>query len=169
MRQVVLAIIVCGGLGVPGAGGAAGCAAGQPHSAPFAPSDRAEITDVLDQQVAAWNRGDLTAYMDGYAHTPALVFTSGGNIRRGWQDAFDHYKARYATDPSAMGTLAFQIDSIDPVGAGGAVVLGHWQLTGTEHSGRGVFSLVVERRPEGWRIIHDHTSVSPEPTEPAKP
>ena len=138
-----------------------GCAASPPRLARFAPSDRAAIQAVLDAQIAAWNRGDLAAYMDGYARTPALVFTSGGNVRRGWQEAFDHYKARYATDPKAMGTLAFTVDSIDAVGADGAVVLGRWELTGTANAGRGVFSLVVERRPEGWRIIHDHTSVSP--------
>lgn len=143
-----------------------GCAASPPHVARFEPADRAAIAAVLDGQVAAWNRGDLAAYMEGYARTPALVFTSGGNIRRGWQEAFDHYQARYATDPRAMGTLAFRLDSIDPIGADGAVVLGHWELTGTAHAGRGVFTLVVERRPEGWRIIHDHTSVSPEPAAP---
>jgi len=141
---------------------AASCAGGQRPRA-FADDDRAAITAVLDRQIAAWNRGDLAGYMDGYARTPALVFTSGGHIRRGWQDAFDHYQARYATDPRAMGTLAFTIDSIDPVGPAsgdGAVVLGHWDLTGTEHAGHGVFTLVVERRPEGWRIIHDHTSLA---------
>lgn len=143
-----------------------GCAASPPHVARLEPADRAAIAGVLDRQVLAWNRGDLAAYMDGYARTPALVFTSGGNIRRGWQDAFDHYQARYATDPKAMGTLAFHVDSIDPVGAGGAVVLGHYVLTGTAQAGRGVFTLVLERRPEGWRIIHDHTSVSPEPATP---
>jgi ketosteroid isomerase-like protein len=136
------------------------CAASPPH-ARFETSDRTAIAGVLERQIAAWNRGDLTSYMDGYARTPALVFTSGGNIRHGWQDAFDHYQARYATDPKAMGTLAFKIDSIDPVGADGAVVLGRWELTGTAHPGRGVFTLVLERRPEGWRIIHDHTSISP--------
>jgi uncharacterized protein (TIGR02246 family) len=141
----------------------AACAASPPRVARFDPTDRAAIAAVLDRQVAAWNRGDLAAYMEGYARTPALVFTSGGNVRRGWQDAFDHYQARYATDPKAMGALAFQIDSIDPVGADGAVVLGRWELTGTAHAGHGVFTLVVERRPEGWRIIHDHTSLSPEP------
>jgi beta-aspartyl-peptidase (threonine type) len=139
--------------------GAASCAGAQ-RSRGFVADDRAAITAVLDRQSAAWNRGDLAGYMDGYARTPTLVFTSGGNIRRGWQDAFDHYQARYATDPKAMGHLVFTIDSIDPVGADGAVVLGHWDLTATEHAGRGVFSLVVERRPEGWRIIHDHTSVA---------
>jgi beta-aspartyl-peptidase (threonine type) len=141
---------------------ACACAAGGPRIARFAPGDRAAIASVLDNQIAAWNRGDLAGYMDGYARTPALVFTSGGNVRHGWQDAFDHYQARYATDPRAMGTLVFAIDSIDPVGGDGAVVLGRWDLTGTTHPGRGVFTLVLERRPEGWRIVHDHTSVSPD-------
>jgi ketosteroid isomerase-like protein len=143
----------------------AACAASPPRAAAsragLSAADRAAIAGVLDRQIAAWNRGDLDAYMDGYARTPALVFTSGGNVRRGWQDAYDHYKARYATDPGAMGTLAFRIESIDPVGTGGAVVLGRWELAGTRNAGRGVFSLVVEHRPEGWRIIHDHTSLGP--------
>jgi ketosteroid isomerase-like protein len=136
----------------------AGCAT----TAQFAPADRTAITAVLDSQRTAWNRGDLAAYMDGYARTPALVFTSGGNIRHGWQEAFDHYQARYGVDHSGMGTLAFTILSIDPVGADGAIVLGKWNLTGTEQAGGGVFSVVFERRPEGWRIVHDHTSTSPQ-------
>ena len=137
------------------------CAVNAPQVRRFAPDDRTAITAVIDQQIAAWNRGDLAGYMEGYARTPALIFTSGGNVRRGWQTAFDHYQARYATDPTAMGTLAFAIDSIDAVGADGAVVLGRWDLTGSPHPGHGVFSIVLERRPEGWRIIHDHTSSSP--------
>jgi ketosteroid isomerase-like protein len=164
---IALAVFTSGAASIVWVGG---CAGGPPRVTRFEPADRAAIAAVLDRQIAAWNRGDLAAYMDGYARTPALVFTSGGNIRRGWQEAFDHYQARYATDPKAMGTLAFQVDSIDPVGdpvgAGGAVVLGHWELTGTAHAGRGVFTLIVERRPEGWRIIHDHTSLSPEPAAP---
>jgi len=72
------------------------CASSPPHGATtpqarrFEPGDRVAITTLLDQQIAAWNRGDLMSYMDAYARTPALIFTSGGNIRRGWQDAFDH-------------------------------------------------------------------------------
>lgn len=142
------------------------CASAPPRVAAFAPGDRAAIAGVLDRQVSAWNHADLASYMDGYARTPQLVFTSGGDIRRGWQDAFDHYQARYATNPGAMGTLAFRVDTIDPVGAGGAVVLGTWELTGGAHPARGVFTLVFERRPEGWRIIHDHTSVARDPAAP---
>jgi len=137
--------------------GAAAPAAPAPHH--FEPADRAAITAVLDAQVGAWNRGDLAAYMDGYAKTDALVFTARGKVRRGWQTTFDQYKARYA-DRAAMGKLEFQIDRIDPLGADGAVVLGAWILTESQHDARGIFSVIFERRPEGWRVVHDHTSVA---------
>jgi ketosteroid isomerase-like protein len=131
--------------------------------ASFAPADRDAIKQVLDAQITAWNRGDLDAYMAGYAKTDDLIFTSGGNVRVGWQVAFDHYKKRYGQDRAAMGKLVFEITRVDPVGADGAVVLGTWVLTGSPADGRGVFSLVMARRPEGWRVIHDHTSVAPPP------
>jgi ketosteroid isomerase-like protein len=126
----------------------------------FAGDDRAAITAVVDGQAAAWNRGDLAGYMDGYAHTPGLIFTSGGHLRRGWQETFDRFKARYGQDPNAMGHLAFTLDTVDPVGTAGeaAIVVGHWNLTDTQNAGHGVFTLVFEHRPEGWKIVHDHTS-----------
>lgn len=148
MRSLVLVIAL------------AACAASKPHTGALAPDDRAAIQDVLDRQVRAWNHGDLPGYMDGYARSPHLVFTSGGDIRLGWQNALVHYQKRYADDPKGMGVLAFTVDSIDPVGPDGAVVLGHWQLTDTLNAGHGVFTLVLARRPEGWRIVHDHTSSS---------
>lgn len=139
----------------------AACAGATPHR--FTAADRDAVARVLDDQAAAWNRGDLAAYMDGYAKTEALVFTSGASIRRGWQAAFDHYQKRYGADPAGMGQLAFEVLSIDPVGADGAVVLGTWKVTGTAAHGDGVFSVILERRPEGWRIVRDHTSSTPPP------
>ena len=133
--------------------------AGCMHAHAFEPTDRAAITSVLEGQQAAWNKGDLATYMAGYARLDNLVFTSGAQVRHGWQDAFDHYKARYGNDRASMGKLDFAITSIDPVGADGAVVLGTWKLDGP-NAGSGVFTLVFERRAEGWRIIHDHTSVA---------
>ena len=138
----------------------AACASAPPVRT-FQPIDESAIIDVIQTQEVAWNRGDLAGYMAGYANTPTLVFTSGAKVRRGWQDAFDHYKARYGTDPRSMGKLTFEITQVDPVGADGAVVLGTWRLTQGDNPASGVFSLVLERRPEGWRIIHDHTSLAP--------
>jgi ketosteroid isomerase-like protein len=59
-----------------------------------------------------------------------------------------------------MGHLVFTVDEIDLVGSGGdaAIVLGHWNLTETAQAGHGVFTLIVERQPGGWKIVHDHTS-----------
>lgn len=130
-----------------------------PHA--FTAADRDAVAGVLARQAAAWNRGDLAGYMDGYARSEDLVFTSGAQIRRGWQEAFDHYQARYGAAPATMGTLAFDTLQIDPVGADGAIVLGRWRLTDTPAAGDGVFTVVLARRPEGWRIVHDHTSNTP--------
>src|SRR5262249_31585882 len=88
-----LRLALCIGLGL------AGCASTPPHVGHFEASDRVAIQAVLDSQIAAWNHGDLPGYMDGYARIPGLIFTSGGDIRRGWQEALDHYQARYAIDP----------------------------------------------------------------------
>jgi len=138
-----------------GALAAAGCGAAQRR---FESSDRAAVAAVLEQQRVAWNRGDLAAYMQGYARTADLVFTSAGQIRRGWDDTMRRYQSRYGGDRAGMGQLAFEILQVQPVGADGAVVLGRWHLTATPNAGGGVFSVVLERRPEGWRIVHDHTS-----------
>lgn len=129
----------------------------------FTAEDRAGVAAVLDRQAAAWNRGDLDGYMSGYAASPDLVFTSGGRIRRGFDETRASYLKRYGGDRSGMGHLAFEILGIQPAGPDGVVVLGRWRLTDTPNAGSGVFSVVLERRPEGWRIIHDHTSSDPPP------
>ncbi len=138
---------------------AAGCATTTPRT--FTAGDRAAVEAVLTTQQAAWNRGDLDAYMAGYARIPELVFTSGGNLRRGWDETHRKYREKYGQDPSTMGRLSFEILGVQPLGADGAVVLGRWRLDDTPQAGGGIFSVVLERRPEGWRVVHDHTSSDP--------
>lgn len=58
-----------------------------------------------------------------------------------------------------MGKLAFTELHITVLGSDSAFVRGGWQLTTA--SGKnpgGLFTLVVRKFPEGWRIVHDHTS-----------
>ena len=107
--------------------------------------------------------GDLDGYMAGYAHSPDLVFTSGGKIRRGWDETYAKYKAKYGADKSTMGHPAFEILGVQKLGDAGAIVLGRWTLTDTPNSGAGVFSVALEHRAEGWRVVHDHTSVDSAP------
>lgn len=128
----------------------------------FTPADDRAVRAVLTAQQDAWNAGDLERYMDGYMRGDELVFTSGSNIRRGWQATHDKYLARYGTAKDTMGELAFEILGVQAIGADGAVILGRWALDGP-NAGSGVFSVVLERQSGTWRVIHDHTSSDPEP------
>jgi uncharacterized protein (TIGR02246 family) len=120
-------------------------------------ADRAAIQDVLTAQVAAWNRGDIEAFMDGYARTDSLRFASGGSVQRGWEAALERYQASYP-DQAAMGTLAFQQLDIRLLSPTSALVFGRWQLTRSSDAPSGLFTLLFMRRTDGWRIVHDHTS-----------
>ena len=119
------------------------------------------ISKVLTAQAAAWNRGDIDAFMDGYERSEALLFTSGGKVRRGFDETIAKYRASYG-DPGAMGHLDFEIKDVRLVGNEGAVVLGSWMLTGTPKAGGGLFTLVFVRTPAGWKVVHDHTSLDPD-------
>jgi uncharacterized protein (TIGR02246 family) len=118
----------------------------------------AEIRAVLDRQREAWNRGDIQAFMQGYHQSPDLVFTSGGKIRRGFDETLARYREKYVTG-GAMGHLEFSEVELQPVGADGAVALGRWKLTETPEAGEGVFTLVLTKVDGRWGIVHDHTSV----------
>lgn len=143
--------------------GLTACAAPQAAHPTFSAADAAAVRAVLTAQQDAWNHGDLAGYMAGYLRSPELVFTSGGTIRHGWDETFAKYRDRYGDDPSTMGKLGFEILGVQALGADGAIVLGRWVLTDTPVAGGGVFSVALARTPEGWKVVHDHTSSDPPP------
>ncbi len=118
---------------------------------------RAAVRAVLDAQVAAWNRGDIEGFMEGYDKSPNTVFISGDTVTRGWQTVLDRYKRGYATRDK-MGTLAFSELDITPVNRDTAIVIGRWQLTRAGDAPHGRFTLLFRRTKTGWRVVHDHTS-----------
>ena len=117
----------------------------------------ASIRAVLDAQAAAWNRGDIEGYMDGYARSDSIVFISGDDLTRGWQTVHDRYKRNYDTREK-MGTLAFSELEFKPLSEFYLMVTGRWQLTRAADTPHGRFTLVFRRTNAGWRIVHDHTS-----------
>lgn len=135
-------------------------ACGQPQ---FSDADAHAVQAVLDTQRDAWNAGDLDAFMAGYHDDPKIVFTSRGEIRRGWQQARDSYQRRYVDGDAAMGVLDFTDVEITGLGPDAALAMGHFVLTETPQAGRGVFSLVFTRREGNWKILHDHSSGQAEP------
>lgn len=122
--------------------------------------DREAIEKLLFDQQQAWNRGDLEGFMAGYWKSPELAFRSGGTVTRGWQETLDRYRRAYQAEGRSMGRLSFTDVEPDLLGPDRAMVTGRWELSqlpagATPH---GLFTLILARFPEGWRIVRDHTS-----------
>lgn len=118
--------------------------------------DLLAIRTVLTDQAAAWNRGDIDAYMAGYANSDDTMFV-GTDVTLGWAKVRDRYKAKYDSR-AKMGTLEFSDLDLRPLGNDDVVVTGAWKLTREADAPHGRFTLIFHRRPEGWRIVYDHSS-----------
>ena len=124
-----------------------------------ADTPEAAIRAVLTAQQAAWNRGDVRAFMDGYERSPQTTFV-GATVTKGHAEVLANYLKRYPTR-ATMGTLAFSGLEIRPLGDSYSSVLGHWHLDRPAASGGpigGIFTILLRKTPHGWKIILDHTS-----------
>ena len=119
------------------------------------------VEQVLHIQQDAWNRHDLEAFMAGYWNSPDLTFFSGANETSGWQATLDRYRSTYASPGHEMGTLNFSELRIQILGPEAAFVRGAWQLTLSDGKApHGRFTLIFRKFPDGWKIVHDHTSAA---------
>jgi ketosteroid isomerase-like protein len=119
------------------------------------------IEQVLHTQQDAWNRGDLESFMAGYWNSPGLTFFSGAKEYDGWQAALDRYRAAYASPGHDMGKLEFSGLRMEMLAPDAAFVRGAWQLTMSDgKTPHGLFTLVFRKFPDGWKIVHDHTSAA---------
>jgi uncharacterized protein (TIGR02246 family) len=151
-----LAIVLGGWLTVPSKGN---------PSERLSPRDGAAIEAVLTTQQRAWNEGNADAFLDGYWRSEELTFSGSQGVSRGWNGVRERYKKSYP-DRATMGKLDFSGLEFRGLGPDAALVLGRWHLVREKGDVGGVFSLVFQRFPEGWKIIHDHTSVVPPQTAP---
>lgn len=122
------------------------------------------IKALLDMQADAWNKGDLKTFMTGYKRSNAISYTSAGKIINGYEALLAHYEKRYGKNSDTMGKLDFTILQEIELGKNNALCVGRWHLVGAENKEmEGVFSLVLTRLNEksAWKVIHDHTSLSP--------
>lgn len=120
---------------------------------------RTEILDVLFTQQAAWSRGDIPGFMEGYWKSPDLRFASGGAITHGWQETHDRYIANYGDgDPERMGQLKFSELVVELAGDEDALVFGRWQIKLANGAPWGLFTLHFRKIDGDWLIVSDHTS-----------
>lgn len=128
-------------------------------AAPAQTDAAVDIRSVIRAQQDAWNRSDIDGFMNGYARSPSTVFVSEDTIKRGWETVRDRYREKYS-DRGKMGTLTFSEIEITLLSPDSALVLGRWSLQRAQDRRHGRFTLIFKRLPEGWRIVHDHTSAA---------
>ena len=128
---------------------------------------REEVQAHLDDQLGAWNRGDLDTFCAGYDEDALFISPSGST--QGRDEILSRYRKRY-TDRAAMGTLSFEILEMRPVQGVEISMLGdsrpgrvhtvsvaaRWSLTYRDRDeAAGLTLIVLQRRGDGWSIIHD--------------
>ncbi len=123
--------------------------------------DAHPVLSILQEQVDAWNEGDIERFMQYYWKSDDLTFSLGGKVTRGWNQTLANYKRRYPT-PEKMGRTHFNNLEVFPLGDEAALVLGEWNLERQTEPMHGNFSLVFRKINGQWLIIHDHTSRAPD-------
>ena len=126
------------------------------RTTPSPASAEPQIRAVLDSTAAGWNRGDLGPYMAAYAPDADAGGTTGfvqgtAAIEEGMRRGF--WKSGR---PAQM--LRYEHLAVRMLGDSDALVTGQYVLSGGGLPDRnGWFTTVWEHRPEGWRMIHDHS------------
>lgn len=117
-----------------------------------------EIIALLEEQDAAWNRGDLDGFVKPYDETAELVYIGSSGPIRSAQVMKERYEARYKTRQSDFGKLTFSELQVEELAPGLARAWGKWTVEQNGKTQSGWFTLIMKKKPEGWRIIHDHSS-----------
>jgi len=128
-------------------------------------ADRADLTRLiaaqLDRSASDWNRGDLNGFLSDYAPESTTTYVDGRRSRPGMTFIRGVYAPRFAPG-GKRDSLHFEELEVRPLSATLALVTARFilQRNGAITSS-GPFTLVMESRPEGWKILHDHSSSDP--------
>lgn len=110
----------------------------------------------MNEQVIAWNAGDITGFMNYYWNSDSLKFIGSKGVTYGWQKTLDNYLKNYP-DKTSMGRLKFTILSSEQLSKTSVYVIGKWELEKDKPTG-GHFTLLWKKINKRWLIVADHTS-----------
>lgn len=119
--------------------------------------DETSIRQLLDKQTAAWNRGDIDRFMDGYWENDSLMFIGKSGVTYGWTNTLNNYKRGYP-DTAAMGKLRFELLTVKRLSDEYYFVVGKWFLQRSIGDIGGHYNLLFRKINGKWVIIADHSS-----------
>ena len=129
------------------------------QSKPIRPAgvDEIAIRQLLNDQIQAWNRGDIESFMKTYWESDSLMFIGKSGVTYGWTNTLNNYKKNYP-DTIAMGKLSFNILSVKPLSFEYFHVVGKWHLQRSIGDLGGHYNLLLRKIKGRWVIIADHSS-----------
>ena len=119
--------------------------------------DEIAIRRLLDEQTAAWNRGNIEDFMKGYWKNDSLMFIGKSGITYGWNNTLNNYKKGYP-DTTAMGKLSFNIIAVKQFSFQYFHITGKWHLQRSIGDLSGYFTLLFKKVKDDWVIVADHSS-----------
>jgi len=120
-------------------------------------NDETEVRNLLAKQSAAWNRGDIDAFMVGYWENDSLMFIGKSGITYGYKNTLANYKKNYP-DTTVMGKLTFTLIQVKQLSPEYFHVTGKYYLTRTIGDASGHFTLMFRKINGKWVVISDHSS-----------
>lgn len=115
------------------------------------------IRSILDQQTAAWNRGDLEGFMKGYWQSDTLMYIGKSGVTYGYAGTLASYRRNYG-DTARMGKLRFDLIQIRRLSARYFYVVGKWSLKRSAGDVGGHYTLLFRKMRGEWVIVSDHSS-----------
>jgi ketosteroid isomerase-like protein len=118
-----------------------------------------DVVKVVLAQEKAWNDGDIEGYVKGYKNSPDTLFI-GHQVSKGYAQIMEDYKRNYSSRAS-MGQLTFSELEVHPLSDTFAACIGKYHLERSKKDGGpadGLFSLVLQKTDDGWKIVLDHTT-----------
>lgn len=119
--------------------------------------DEKAIRKLMDDQSAAWNRGDIDGFMKGYWENDSLMFVGKNGITYGWSNTSKNYKKNYP-DTTTMGKLTFTLIQVKKLSDKYYYVTGKWFLKRSIGDIGGHYTLLFQKINGQWVIISDHSS-----------
>ena len=116
-----------------------------------------QITNTIEQQRLAWNRGAIEGFMNSYWNDDSLMFIGKSGITYGWKQTLANYKRNYP-DTVTMGHLDFKLIQFEKITASCFLITGKWHLKRSIGDVGGHFTLLMRRWGKRWVIVKDHTS-----------
>ncbi len=120
-------------------------------------TDEKAIRNLLAEQTAAWNRGDIESFMTGYWKNDSLMFIGKSGVTYGWTNTLNNYKKGYP-DTAAMGQLAFTLIKVEKISRKYFQVVGKWFLKRSIGDVGGHYTLLLRKINRKWVIVADHSS-----------